>query len=251
MGMKVVRFTAPYTGDVKLSAEAVQILHRLNVRKIALYSSVQFIDRLSIIERQLATENIQVITSKPARASAQSQLLGCDAYHSALNIAEIPDLYLYIGDGMFHPRALLLAQKDLHPSLVRDVLVYSPPEQRTRLIGIDEIGTILHKYHIALKNFLKFDEIGVLVTLKPGQQQLNAALILEKAYPTKTFYFFVDDTINLYNLGHFPFIKVWVNTACPRIGFDDAPNLEKTMLNVTDALHAVEVLEKDSVLNKF
>ncbi|MBI2112760.1 diphthamide synthesis protein, partial [Candidatus Woesearchaeota archaeon] len=52
----------------------------------------------------------------------------------------------------------------------------------------------------------------------------------------KKFYFFVDNTISYGQLENFPFVEVWVNTACPRIGLDDQEAFRKGVLNLKDVL---------------
>ena len=76
--------------------------------------------------------------------------------------------------------------------------------------------------------------IGILITVKPGQQHFNPGLKLEDKYKDKRFYYFVDNDLNFSSLENFSFIEFWINTACPRIGFDDAVNLEKEF--ICDAL---------------
>jgi len=75
------------------------------------------------------------------------------------------------------------------------------------------------------------DNVGVLVSTKSGQQYLKNALLLKRS--KKNIYIFVDNTFNYAEMENFPFIDVWVNTACPRIGDDETP---KPLININDAL---------------
>ena len=99
---------AYYNKEVILSNELLE--HLKQYKSIALFMSIQFIKQKDKIKEQLS--DIKIIESKPARADAEHQILGCDAYYPNLDLKEEPDAFLYIGDGMFHPQALLLAQKD-------------------------------------------------------------------------------------------------------------------------------------------
>ena len=92
--------------------------------------------------------------------------------------------------------------------------------------------------------------IGVYVTTKPGQQQLKKAKELEEKYPDKNFYYFVSDNLNIGEMENFPFVEMWINTACPRIGFDDSPDMPKSLINLMDALKVEELLSKESLLTK-
>ena len=98
--------------------------------------------------------------------------------------------------------------------------------------------------------FLVAKTIGVIVTIKPPQKHLKASYRLETKFPDKKFYFFLDDVVSFNQLENFPFIDVWVNTSCPRVGLDDQEKFTKGAINLNDAFMVREVLSKESVLMK-
>ena len=51
----------------------------------------------------------------------------------------------------------------------------------------------------------------------------------------KQVYIFVGDILNYADMENFPFIEVWINTACPRIGYDDVTSMPKPLININDA----------------
>ncbi len=106
-------------------------------------------------------------------------------------------------------------------------------------MGKDDCELIFKKYNASLTKFLMAKRVGVLITIKPGQQQLNVSRKLREVFPDKDVYFFAEDTIDYTHLEDFNFIQAWVNSACPRIGFDDAVNLPVGMVNITDAIKLV------------
>ena len=65
--------------------------------------------------------------------------------------------------------------------------------------------------------FLSSKNIGILVSIKPGQYNLKKAFALKKKLRDKKCYIFLSDNIGAEQLENFPFIECWVNTACPRI----------------------------------
>jgi len=88
----------------------------------------------------------------------------------------------------------------------------------------------------------------VLITVKIGQYGIEVSRHhstfglerykeLEKKYPDKEFYYFVDNTFSLASMQDFPFLEVLINTACPRIADDEAP---LPLLNIED----LEFLER-------
>ena len=74
---------------------------------------------------------------------------------------------------------------------------------------------------------------------------------MEKKFPEKKCYYFIDNVISFDQLENFNFIDVWINTACPRVGFDDQEKFRRGVINLNDAFMAKEILSKDSVLNSF
>lgn len=250
--MDVLFLEAPYSGEVKLSADTLNYLKKKKYHKVALYASVQFCNNLEKVKKQIEKENISIITSKPDRTHVTSQLLGCDNYHSSLNLAEKElqeiDAYLYVGDGKFHPLALVYAQKD--SKIMKEIICNDPLSRKMTIMNIEDIKAKLRKYRGALLRFFSAKNVGVIITIKPGQEHLRPSFFLEKKFPDKKFFYFIDDTVSFNQLENFPFIDVWVNTACPRIGFDDQEQFRKGVINLNDAMKAEEILSKESIFNK-
>ncbi len=250
--MKVLFLDAPYSGTVELYPQTIQFLKKNNVKKVALYASVQFCNNLDIVKDQLQKLGITILTSRPDRTHVTSQLLGCDNYHNSLHLSQSQldsiDYYLYIGDGKFHPLALVYAQKDL-PEL-KEIICNDPIAKTMTLLDHQHLKTILRKYRGSLLKFLSAKKVGIIITIKPGQEQFRSSTVMEKKFPDKKFYYFIDNVISFDQLENFPFIAVWVNTACPRVGFDDQEKFRKGVINLNDAFRAEEILSKKNVLNK-
>ena len=244
--MDVLFLEAPFTGTVDLCAQTIAHFKNHKIRTVGLYASVQFVQRLARVEEQLATLGINVVSSRPDRTHAVKQLLGCDNDQNSLGLSEVQkeniDCYLYIGDGKFHPLALVYAQRG--SEVVKDVLCNDPIAKQLTLMRVDDIKNMLKKYRGSLLKFLSAKTVGVLVTIKPGQEQLRPGLMLEKKYPDKKFYFFIDNVVSFDQLENFNFIEVWVNTACPRVGFDDQEKFVRGVVNLYDAMNAVEIVGK-------
>lgn len=249
--MKVMFLEAPYEGKVELCSETLAYLKKKKYKKIGLYASAQFLKHLDHIKKQLKDDKITAVTSKPDRAHAGGQLLGCDAYENSLKLKKNEekdlDCYLYVGDGRFHPLALIIAQKDKDLKEIKEVVCYDPLQKKMSIISFEDVKPTLKKYKAALMRFLSSRNIGVIISIKPGQEQFKASMELKKRYPAKKVYYFVDDNISFGQLENFPFIDEWVNTACPRIGFNEQENFFKRVINLNDALRAEEILSKNFV----
>src|SRR3989338_2571930 len=244
--MDFLFINAKFDGKVELTKEALNYCKKYKI--LALYSSIQFSTQLDKILKQLEKEKITVITSQPARTNGKYQILGCDLSYENLKLEKKPDAFLYIGDGIFHPRALVLAQKD--ESEFKEVITFDPISKQLSSLGLKNVKKILKSYKGSLLKFLHSENVGVLITLKPGQQQFNPSKLLKEKYPNKTFYYFVDNNIDFSKAEDFPFIESWINTACPRLGFDDAAHISLPVLNLTDALNLDKLLEKKSFLTE-
>lgn len=242
--MQFMYASAKHKSPAGLSNEALDKILSGSIKSVAVYSSVQFLDHAKIIMAQLEKNGIKAATSKPKRAHLQGQILGCDCFEDSLGIQDKFDAFLYIGDGMFHPNALLLGQKSIPKDKLKAVYCYDPLTGFLRSLKQDEVKNVLVRYQQALKSFLVSRAIGVLISTKPGQQQFRAAKELSKVHPQKDYYYFLADSISFDELQNFPYIGSWVNTACPRIGFDDAASAGISMINLKDALSAQETLDK-------
>ena len=246
--MKLLFLDAPYNGEVRLCKETLNYLEKKGYETVGLYASVQFCNNLDQVKTQLNKANIKLITSKAKRTHSEGQILGCDSYHNSLNLPdkelEEIDCYLYVGDGRFHPLALVYGQKDLVKKDFKEVVCNDPIDNKLFLVDFDSVKVITIKYKSSLIKFLTADNIGIINTVKPGQEQILTSYALEERYLDKNFYHFLDDNVSFDQLENFPFIEVWVNTACPRIGFDDQEKFARGIINVNDAMNAVDILAK-------
>lgn len=237
--MDILFIEAEYNGKVELCKETIDYLKEKGYKKIGLYASVQFVSKLDEVKKQLA--EFTIITSKPDRANAVSQLLGCDNYKNSLNLPEEVDSYLYVGDGRFHPLALVYGQKE--SKVFKEVICNDPIQKKMYPLKKEDVSVILKKYKASLMKFFSSDKIGVIVTIKPGQEQLRPSFDLEKKFPSKKFFYFIDNNVSFDHLEDFPFVEVWVNTACPRVGLDDQEKFLKGVINLNDALMINERLK--------
>jgi len=106
--MKILFIDVKYIGEIKLNQDAIKELGKY--KKIALYTTTQFNHKIKGIIEQLNNVGIKVISSQPERTSSKFQILGCDVYQKNLKLKEQPGAFLYIGDGRFHPNALLFSE---------------------------------------------------------------------------------------------------------------------------------------------
>jgi 2-(3-amino-3-carboxypropyl)histidine synthase len=241
--MQVVYIDAKFSYPIALTDECIKIL--AEQKSTAIFAATQF-TKLDTVFEQLKQAQVQVSITKAKRTHVPLQILGCDAYHDAFetDIFAQTNSLLYIGDGLFHPKALLLAQ--IYHKSIKPVIMFDPVTQKTTTITKEDIQAQIDQMRVNLKKYINAQTIGILVTVKPGQQYLENAKKLKEHLikQGKKAYIFIDDDIQLFLLENYPFIQCWVNTACPRIGLDDHVTIRQPLINIREALKPIESLEK-------
>ncbi|MFH0752016.1 MAG: diphthamide synthesis protein [archaeon] len=153
------------------------------------------------------------------------QVLGCDV-SAAKKINSKVDAFLFIGSGEFHPLQIVRETG-------KDVYCADPYTLTVRIISKSDLENQEKKTRGAFLKFMNADKIGILVSLKSGQNNLKVAEDFKKETKKETF-IFLFDTLDFSELENFPDIECWVNTACPRIGYDDSRRISKPVINLDD-----------------
>ena len=198
--------------------------------KITVTTDVQFIKNLNSIVTQLEKAGKKVFKLKGAHAKHLSQILGCS--HIKLDYPKFTQAFLYVGDGLFHPKALLLGSE-------KNVFAYNPFSKEFNKLPHSEVDRIKKRQRAAMVKFLHSERVCVLMTVKPGQlgvqAHLNQIYGLERKYPDKKFHYVIFDTLDFSQLENFTFAEVFVNTACTRL-VDDIDKFPKPMVNLDEIL---------------
>jgi len=165
-----------------------------------------------------AEEMKKAIEKSGRKIMGFQSVLGCTKLKTPYTI-------VLIGNGAFH--ALNLAKQN-----DKDILLYS--NGSSIAIGKKEREEHQKKLNAGFNFFLHANNIGIIVSTKPGQNKIKGAEKLAKElsnkYPEKQFYIFISSTINLREFENFN-IGFWINTACPGLA-DDYPK----MLNSDDII---------------
>lgn len=212
--MKVKYILAKANVDVKPALnKAIPLLKG----KVGIVTTIQFLHLMKDAKIFLDKNNV--------KCEILGQILGCNVDVIKNSNAET---ILYIGDGLFHPKAMPAKKA------TQNVVIANPISNSARKLTEEEMKQFENLRYRGLAKFHSSKEIGVLVTLKPGQEHLNAALSLKKKFPNKNFYILLFDTVDFNSLEDFSFIECFVNTMCPRISYDDADKLPKPVVDYGD-----------------
>jgi len=214
--MKTLFIPAKYNKKIVLEEKHIKQLPE----RICLVSSVQFVDSLKNIKKTLEKNNKKVTLIKGKHSSFEGQILGCD-----IPEVENIDAFLFIGDGLFHPIGIQL-KNDL------DIFCYNPLTKDFFKLNKEETERIKKRRKVNLTKFYHSENIGVLISTKPGQYNYMKAKELEKKFPEKKFYYLIFDSLDFNELENFPFIDCYVNTACPRLALDDLNKTNKPIINL-------------------
>lgn len=215
----------------KVNAELPQKVIAKLPKRLCLAASVQFVDKLPQLRQQLEKSGRKASLVKGNHSRHIGQILGC-GYSKMKFDAANTDAFLYIGDGMFHPEALLLGSD-------KDVYCFNPFSKEFKKLGREWADRAKKKEKGALLTFLNSDRIGVIVTVKPGQLGAQATqkqvFSLQQLFPEKKFYYLACDTIDFTQLANFTFVQCFVNTACNRM-IDDYDKFPKPVINFVEVL---------------
>lgn len=188
----------------------VEKIKRINERKVALISVAQYCHKLPDLKKMLENEGFFVELKKGgSRVELLGQILGCD--YSALRDTRA-EAIIFIGDGLFHARGAVL---------YTGKRVYAINPLNLEMIEINAQDFTKERYFLISK-CVGLKNLGIIVSTKPGQKRLKLAeKIREKAkeHGLKALIVYMGEIIPE-KLENLPF-DFYVNTACPRISYDD------------------------------
>ena len=211
---------------VKVDRKVLDSLKQFN--SIGLLATIQFIDSINYVKDELKKQAKTIIISEPSKhAIYPGQVLGCDV-SAAISIQDKVDCFLYIGDGKFHPLGVAVQTN-------KPVVTLNPFNNQVGKIDEDEKKRWLRKQAARVSKVKDAKTIGILVSTKPGQHNMEKALQIKKKLEKqdKQVFIFIADTLNPNDLLNFPQIQAWINTACPRI-VDDQELFKKPIADASE-----------------
>ncbi len=202
--------------EVKFKGDSLGLLkknyEKIKETKIGLVSTIQHLHELKKIKEFLESKGkIVIIGKRGLRTRQEGQILGCDIT-SAEKIHQAVDCFLFLGSGDFHVSKLLELRKKIY-QLNPYQQIFSEPVLDIEKEKRREILKVL-KY----QNEKKW---GIILSSKPGQSFPELADQIKKVLQRKNkevFMFIADKIVESDYMGFG--IKIFVNTACPRITAD-------------------------------
>jgi len=207
--MRTVFIPTQYTGKSDLGKIQLDKLPE----RIGIVTTAQFQNKTREIIQFLKKNDKKVFIDK-LKQRHEGQLLGCDQ-GAALEAQDDADAFLYIGSGDFHPLGVAMATN-------KEVYLFNPATGVFSKFDSRQIEGYKKNKQAKYMKFLSAQNIGIMVSIKPGQYSYKKAVEIRDGLENKgkNCFIFVFDTLDASEMQNFPFIDFWVNTACPRIADD-------------------------------
>ncbi len=197
-GLKTLFAHARY--NIELDPKSLNLIH-IAQKRIGIVSNIQTSEVLQEIKEYLEGIGHEVIIA--------GQIVGCNATR-ALAIKNNIDSFLFVGSGMFHPLELIEKTK------IKHYYHFNPVMKTFSKISDIELTKLSRLKKAKLAKYYSSNKIGILVSTKPGQEELRLAKRFAETCG-KEAYIFIDNHLDITKLEDFSDIEYWVNTACPRL----------------------------------
>jgi 2-(3-amino-3-carboxypropyl)histidine synthase len=189
------------------------------IKVVGLTTTIQYLDYLPKIKRLLEKNKIRAFIGKGIRAE-DGQVLGCN-YSSAKTLAKI---VVFFGDGLFHPIGINFATG-------KKVIMVNPLTREIKILN-EERERFLRQRTLLIEKAREGTEFGILVSTKTGQSNPPLARKIKELLELggrKAKIYSMDQISKDSLLG--TKADVLINTACPRIAFDDFVSFKQPVLN--------------------
>lgn len=224
--MEVLYIPCSYTKRLEKGLLSETAANLIQFKKIGTFTTVQFLPQLKELENFLKKKGKKIFSC--------GQVLGCNP-SGPISFAKEVDAFVYLGSGKFHPIAVALQTS-------KPIFVANPLTKEVSKLSDDDRLLYLRVKERRMKEAAGAKIFGILVSTKPGQNNIKAALSLkaklEKA--GRKAHILVFETLMPESLLDFPQIDAWVNTACPRIAIDDFERFDKPIVNSDEIMELIK-----------
>ena len=210
---------------------------KLTGSHIGLVTTAQHVHLIDEMKSVLEEKGFTVNLGKgDKRIFVPGQVLGCN-FSAARSISSEIDSFLFVGTGFFHPLGLILSTN-------KPVVVADPYLNKV----IDSIELFEKKQELLRQRYgaiiftKQAKTIAIIIGLKPGQMRKEDAFSLYKKVKNanKQCLILATNTVHTNISDSFPFVDIFVSTACPRIAIDDYIAHKKPIITPFELLIALE-----------
>jgi 2-(3-amino-3-carboxypropyl)histidine synthase len=196
-------------------------------QKIGLVTTIQHVHTLKTAQELLVNAGKTVFIGDSDKMPYSGQIIGCD-YSNVKSIANEVDTFIFIGGGRFHALGVAL-------STAKPTILANPFDEKALLLD-NQVKKLLQQHWNSLQKAKKATIFGILVGLKPGQENFDDALKIKNLIERKgkSAIILLINEILPEALMEFPTIDAFINTACPRISFDAPLKFLKPVMTINE-----------------
>ncbi len=189
---------------------------------VGLVASVQHVNSIEEVREILKERGIGVFVGRgDARIKYPGQILGCN-FSAARSVASQVSCFLFLGTGDFHALGIEMVTG-------KKTYVLDPYAKRYYDVT-DKVDRFKRKRFGAIVKAEEAERFGIIISSKIGQRRWKLALALKEMLESagKKAYLFLSDTI--YPESMYYHVDIFVNTACPRVTYDDFNRFPKPVI---------------------
>jgi 2-(3-amino-3-carboxypropyl)histidine synthase len=196
----------PFPIDFDVPTILGRALPFLKERTIGLVTTVQHAHLVPAMETFLQAKGLKVLIAEGSRRTPlRGQVLGCS--FAAAKMTGVEEI-LFVGTGHFHPVGIALATR-------ARVIALDPFTATAQEVNADALQ---RRRFAVVEKARGARSIGIIVSTKSGQQRMALAERLATLSPETVIVMMREVSPDeLLNLG----FACYVNTACPRLAYDD------------------------------
>jgi len=223
---------------LRIVDEAADLLD--GCKKLGVGLTIQWMDFLSLLRRELEERGFGVyFGERGGRTAYPAHIIGCD-YTPLWRLKEKVDCFLVVGS-IFH---------GLGAALTLDKLVYAAEPLEGGIVNVErKAREIINSRYAWITSFQSAENVGVLVSKKPGQKRLSLARKLRRLLEEsgRRSEIVITDEIDERLLSGLPY-DAYVNTACPRLSIDDQRRFPWPLLLPSETLVALGLARWEKII---
>jgi 2-(3-amino-3-carboxypropyl)histidine synthase len=208
-----------------------EFLRGVDCSRIGILASVQHIREMERVKKLIEEYGrLAFIGVGDSRIKYPGQVLGCN-FSAARKIKEDVECFILLGTGLFHGLGVRIVAD-------REVYVLDPYANRITKVEVDKF---IKQRYLAISKAMDASRFGIIVSSKIGQRRIKLALHLKKIIEDsgRRAYLIMTDVVVPENLYYD--VDVFVNTACPRITYDEYDRFKKPVISGGELLIALGV----------
>ena len=203
-----------------------KIVCDITKQDIIIFSTIQSEGIAKSVTEFINKNQSALKNKKDCKTSFGGRFVGCNA---KLLSSKKASAFLFIGSGRFH--ALMLANSIIDNAIKKhhSFQIQGMPKIYTLSLAgklnLIDYSKIIKTKKAKYFRFVNSKNIGTIISLKPGQLNMKAALNIKnkinkiKGWKTKKVYTFITDNIEIDKLQDYN-INMWVTSACPGLSLD-------------------------------